>query len=898
MNSKVGNNYFVHQFGNDRVVALTTHGTISLRQDEGSPKFLNDYDADNAQVRGGFGYLNSGKTVLVSSRYENIHTMAEDGEAQQEFSHTLGVGYYRKEAFKNGAILDEVLTTPFGDDPVVFIQTTVSNQNIQSDVTDLFYTMYFGERMLQLSDGTNHSAAAYGARVQSKISTYSSPSDSHIKAQGLLALHTPPPSDFKQQTFAGERPPPTLNDPQPRPTFLVSLGGDVTGWASSGKGFFGDPVNYTIPPMLEQGELDNSTSDTGPDAMLCVSVNIPSLSSGSNHTLYFLYGYLPNANGLDLDNSTRELNDLLQRYTDGQSKYGSPEHVWGMSSTSWRQEALFNVSMPTVPWMSREVAWHSFALRSMLTFDSYFNEHILNQAGQYLYNNGRGFQGAARDPLCHGLPLTYGTGHRYYAEILRYTLKELRFCPTGQTCTFTSHGPACVSSSVEQIDSGESMSSNPYPHYACGIPWAVWANGEDYSTMWPSDLEQWLLMGLSEYVLATREFGLLDENVMTQDGHTITVRQGAWHAYERFRDVIGFGAHGLCRLLLSDHNDGFLHNVGISGTNATTAELDGESVMNTAMATFVLDKYAKMLSADTGSSAENVSDVTSMRQKLLDALQKFAFVEDKGWYARAYLGNDQLGWVGRDDKALWLEPNSYALLGGVTEMYNTSDQLVKIIDQNNRHPSPTGALFTTDPRCNGAYQGVWYVGNWPLTLALGHLGYADMALDEWQKNSLAMHTETYPDDWPGTCSGPDFYQSIEMSTPGRAASIFNAWSHTYPVATLPGLVGLSWDSNGFSVRPSLSVANYSISSSLFGFSKMSPMSGKMTYSGWYNPPGTNAMRSSEDLVIDYLFTADVKKLFTKAIVNGKVVPLTTAPSGALRLSVTRAAGEIVNWTLE
>ena len=88
------------------------------------------------------------------------------------------------------------------------------------------------------------------------------------------------------------------------------------------------------------------------------------------------------------------------------------------------------------------------------------------------------------------------------------------------------------------------MSSNPYPHYACGIPWAVWANGEDYSTMWPSDLEQWLLMGLSEYVLATRQFELLNETLLTQDGRLITIGQGAWHSYERFRDVVGFGKHG------------------------------------------------------------------------------------------------------------------------------------------------------------------------------------------------------------------------------------------------------------------------------------------------------------------------------------------------------------------
>ena len=354
---------------------------------------------------------------------------------------------------------------------------------------------------------------------------------------------------------------------------------------------------------------------------------------------------------------------------------------------------------------------------------------------------------------------------------------------------------------------------------------------------------------------------------------------------------------GLCRLLHCDHNDGLLPQVGIIGENATTAELSGESVMNAAMATFVLDKYAKLLSADGTMPAENVEDVINTRSKLIDAVQSQAFVEDKGWYARAYLGSDELGWLGRGDEALWLEPNSYALLGGVAEKYNTSDALVKIIDENNRKQSPIGAVFSTDPRCNGYYRGVWFVGNWPLTAALGHLGYGDMALDEWQKNSLATHTDTYPQQWSGTCSGPDVYQSVSMHAPGEARGIvFNAWSHTYPVATLPGLVGLSWNSNGFSLRPSLSVANYSISSSLFGFAKTSLMSGKMTYSGWYNPSGMS--RPSETLVVEFIFSSEEEKKFSEAVVNGQTVPLEPRADGGRSFTVVRKAGEIVEWFLK
>ena len=304
MNDKLGQvAYFTHQIGNDRVVALTTDGTVSLRQDEGGPKLLNDYVAEDAQIRGGFGFVNAGKNVLVSSRFENASTFRPKN-LTQKFSHTLGIGYYRKQSTDHGATVDEAVIAPFGDEPVLFIQSTVTNEEIEESVDDLFYTMYFGDRLLQLSQGTNHSA--YGALVRSNISTYTSPGGFPISAKGLLAMHVLPSGIPRSESSSGgPRPPPTLDDPQPRPTFLVSLGAELHGWATSGKAFFGTPIDIAKPAMLQTGQLDNSTADMERDAMLTLSVGLPALARQQNHTLYFLYGYLPNANGTDLHNATQ-----------------------------------------------------------------------------------------------------------------------------------------------------------------------------------------------------------------------------------------------------------------------------------------------------------------------------------------------------------------------------------------------------------------------------------------------------------------------------------------------------------------------------------------------------------------------------------------------------------------
>src|SRR6266851_6333605 len=48
----------IHQVGNDRVVAIASnYGHIRMRQDEGSPKFLNNYAPERGCFGGGIGYL-------------------------------------------------------------------------------------------------------------------------------------------------------------------------------------------------------------------------------------------------------------------------------------------------------------------------------------------------------------------------------------------------------------------------------------------------------------------------------------------------------------------------------------------------------------------------------------------------------------------------------------------------------------------------------------------------------------------------------------------------------------------------------------------------------------------------------------------------------------------------
>jgi hypothetical protein len=55
----------VHQVENDRITALASNfGHVRVRQDEGNPKILNDFDPEASQFAGGIGYLTDGHETL------------------------------------------------------------------------------------------------------------------------------------------------------------------------------------------------------------------------------------------------------------------------------------------------------------------------------------------------------------------------------------------------------------------------------------------------------------------------------------------------------------------------------------------------------------------------------------------------------------------------------------------------------------------------------------------------------------------------------------------------------------------------------------------------------------------------------------------------------------------
>ncbi|MGB9285676.1 MAG: hypothetical protein WCB59_16810, partial [Candidatus Sulfotelmatobacter sp.] len=586
----------------------------------------------------------------------------------------------------------------------------------------------------------------------------------------------------------------SMEDLNPPSTFLASLDAAADGFGTNASTFFGG--GGIAHPSGLSAKLNGDLSTTGPASSFLLERRLQ-LRPQESRTLCFLYGYTPVG---------FEVNGLVTKYK------ADPKQLWEHSSTAWKGDGV-RFSVPREPWVERETSWHNYYLRSNLTYDSFFREHILSQGHVYQYIMG--FQGAARDPLQHALPFIF-SNPKVAREVMRYTLKEIQ--PDG---------------------------SIPYGIVGSGVPMPV--------IFRPSDLEMWLLWFASEYVLATRDRAFLDERIPLYPRPEVspsdpTIGELLKRSYDHLVEVIGVGEHGLMRLSNGDWNDDVV--VGhVPSELADEVRRQGESVLNAAMACYVLDYYARLLAY--------VGDAPTAEQARAKAEAQRRAVRSYWagrWFRRAWLG-PHIGWIGEDH--IWLEPQPWAIIGNAA----TPEQrktLVGAIDELVRKPSPIGALLQNpgDPTMrtpvgtltNG---GIWPSINGTLIWALA-LENGSSAWDEWKKNSLAMHAEAYPEIWYGIWSGPDTYNSVLSRYPGQTMfaeppssdhkvqsdwgfnwtdfPVMNMHPHAWPLYSAAKLLGLEFHEKGVSFRPDLPLTEYEFASSLLGFKKTG-----QGYSGWYAP---------------------------------------------------------------
>jgi len=856
-----------HQVGNDRLVAaVSNYGYVQVRQDEGAPKFLNDYSPKDNRYGAGIGYLTDGNKVLSTC-------FPGGGDSFERF---LGAGYLRKTVTGKSYSVDQVIFAPFGDDPVLISQVSVTHHG--NTAAKARWVEYWGCHNYQFSYRSFMEAPVLGGMPKAAAlrREFAERFEHQFEAieqgagllesqkflgrtpreeqtwQGLQAYMKANPTTFFGPPVPELAPNASMDDLNPPPTFLVSLDAPADGFSTNGTAFFGSG-GVELPSSLAN-KLGNDLASTGPESALLLERELE-LAPGETRTIYFMYGYLPEG---------FELSALMRKYQTGVAS------LWRESSARWKADGV-KFGVTSEPWVERETIWHNYYLRSSLTYDSFFREHILSQGHVYQYIMG--FQGAARDPLQHALPFIFSRPE-LVREILRYTLKEMQ--PDG---------------------------SIPYGIVGSGVPMP--------SIFHPSDLELWLLWVASEYVLATRDTAFLEERIPAYPRHEAnladaTIRELLARSFRHLVEEIGVGEHGLMRLLHGDWNDAVVVSP-VPPQQLPEVRKHGESVLNAAMACYVLDYYGRLLKyiGDPQRAGQAQAKAEAQRQAV-----RAQWCGQ--WFRRAWL-NAQLGWLGEEQ--LWLEPQPWAIIGAAATP-EQSKTLVEAMDELLRKPSPIGALcqnkglatshmFTT-PLGTVTNGGIWPSLNGTLIWALSLVNGAQ-AWDEWKKNTLALHAEAYPEVWYGIWSGPDTYNSVLSKYPGQTMfaetdsegrpkidlgvnwtdfPVMNMHPHAWPLYSAAKLLGLEFHESGVRFAPSLPLAEYEFTSPLLGFKKTGH-----GYSGWYAP-----VEAGNWEIELRLPAGEASRLKTLSL-DGKRQALPNSADSTIRFAGSSEQGKPLRWEI-
>ncbi len=707
----------------------------------------------------------------------------------RELVRIFGSGYFKKRITNSKYCVEQVIYAPYGDDPLLISQVTVKNKSgneVYVNWEELWdcsvYQISFRSVLESILLQDIHKIPEIRRNFSKKFKH-----NFEIIGNGKGILDT---SKFSGWT----------DDEKNAWSNTKAV---IEGISS---GLFGGKIHSDVPGV--------SFYDYTPPSVFLVALDGPAakleipdgtymnlkrnivLKPGESKTIFNSFGYIPHGSNLS---------DIME-LIDG--KFSNPQSVLEETCNSWKGRAAI-LSVPDEPWVERELRWSNYYLKSNTTYDSFFGEHVQSQGSGYQYLMG--IQAAPRDQAQHCLPLIF-TEPWLVKENIRYILKE-------------------------SLPDGE-------------LPFGITGNGMITPTpIKSSDFQLWIIWLVCEYVLATRDISFLDEELKTypvggKEREPEKILSVLERMYKYLFRGTGYGRHGLLRLLKGDWNDLIVQGF-VSSDQHDAVEAEAESLLNSAMASYVLRLYSGLYKY-----LGNVDKADQLAEEAADLRHAVQEQWNGKWFRRAWLPGDG-GWVG--DNELWLEPQPWAVIGGCAESGHPA-VLTENIDKLLREPSPIGSMLIDKPvapepgeMTNG---GVWPSINGTLIWALAMVN-PQKGWDEWKKNLLSTHAEIYPDIWYGIWSGPDYYNSVLARYPGHtffdksildggpAAPALPNWTdfpvmcmhpHAWTIYSVLKLLGTEFTASGIEFRPAIPKREYSFKSPLLEFNKMPD-----GYSGCYNP---------------------------------------------------------------
>jgi hypothetical protein len=730
-----GSNSAWSQLGNDHIVAdAFNHGYVQLWSQDRLYQWMNYYDAADRHYSGGFGYLKVGKRV--------ISTLYDDRPAGAVTQRRFGAGYYAKSLRVRGLSEHDVVYAPFGNDPILLHDVTITNTSDRVQAGSYFEYWDVNPEVQAIKQVPRGYLSPVWNRATRTLSVAQLPDDT---------------------------------DTRPLSIFASALRAPVSAYDADTSTFFGAGTR-AAPAAVAAGHLPDSLAL--PDANGTVGKAMFAFQSpfrlapGHSVTFRYAYGYAhPN-----------QVRGLVARYRAAADPLRRSEQRWG----TW----LPKVSLGRrYRWLSRELQWDAYTLRSDTTYEECAGAHILSQGGYYQYYFG--FQGAYRDPLQHMLPMIWAEPW-LARQVIDYSARE-------------------------------------QPAVSGQIPYALISLCRRYDLGTSDDLDLWLLWGTSEYVLASRDWGFLNQRIpYYEGGGSGTLLQHLELAFHHQEQVVGLGPHEEYRAgATGDWNDFSTEFLRMT-----------ESDLVTAQAAYIYPRVALLADHAGAHAFARALRVAAARDL---ATVKRQYVR-RGWFARGYAGATQLG-----HGAMTAEPQAWALLAGAA----TRRQAIRLVAGYRRFlvgigapkgPSRIGAALapsatdpgvtqTTEPVINDSSEypgGSWFAVDGWITWALAELSgevphAAAYAWNEFLRNTLTAHAAAFPRAWDGVISVDDvcaaYYQHPNSSCgnglakgAGPVAGYDTQIMHqpAYSLFDLLKLAGLDATADGYRIVPHLPMLRFSV----------------------------------------------------------------------------------------
>ena len=792
-----------HQLGNDYLVAdAHNDGYVQLWSQARAYQWINRYEPSAGHYAGGYGYLRLGGRT--------ISTLYADRPAGARTARDFGSGYFHRRTASKPAAIDENVYAPFGDAPLLLHDVTIKN--------------------------TSHRRLRASWVEYWDVNPYDQYRTTHF------GLSSPRFSKRTRALSVAEAPDGV--DPSPHSVFAAALRGRVRGWETNGAAFFG-AGGRANPTEVAEGGLGKSLAPPvaeGQTGSTIFALRSPvNLRPGQSVTLRYAYGTA----------HARQIPGIVARWRHVRSPFARSQKAWA----SWVPRATFSGHNA---WLSRELAWDGYMLRSGATYEEACGHHIVSQGGYYQYDFG--WQAAYRDPLQHALPLIYADP-RLTREILRYSAQE------------------------QNRVSGE-------------IPYSIGEMCRPLPQGTSNDLDLWLLWTAAEYGLASRDLPYFNERLSWRDGGSSTLWKHLIRAFTHQESLRG--PHG---------------GYSTTGTNGDWSDLSttliglSESMLVTAQAAYIYPRVADLAAARGARGFARKLRAAAARDRTVLRGQWTG----RGWYSRGYDGDLQLG-----AGAVYGEPQPWALLNGAPSrsqarvlVANIRRFLTGVGAPPELHgPASIGSSQSPardDPLVgertfpglspgNAVFPGgAWYSVNGWLVMGLAHMAGTvpharSYAFDELRRNTLAAHANAYPDHWNGVLSVDDVCYAFYEADPSRCGIGFStnydtqimhqpAWSLFDTIV----LAGFHPTRSGYRVDPELPLQSFSLRLQRAGVA-YSPGVAR----GYLRPAGHRLLKMK--------VTLPSGKGRARAFVDGEAVPVKTE-KGVARFALRADAGEPVDWAL-